>query len=758
MRDPQIALVGTQGSGKTVLTSVLAKRLASETEDGFFLYPLDNTDSQINEWLDILESGQWLASTPPGTLIKLHWNIHIKKDVISMWMFDSAGQDLTKLFSKGGYKDDYLNETDRKFVDKHLGNATIFLILLNPRDFVEQSDKKKQRENAGTIQNALAFLQEKEIKPRIAFILTAWDEYEEKINLKYGGMNEFIKQELPALHSAFIKQDAVSVFPIAAVADTVLGTLANGKQGRVPAPNFTSKGLKPLFTWIAKALVDDVKAQEYFDANEKWLSDLRNQWNNHTLPTQGDRYSVKRFINDAKKGFPKPEYVTETQENELRGHAGLIAVAETRYKGILDATKEKNHKWKTTVTRSLVKYTIGLLIVTVAIVFLIWYYARYQDGEYRKEALAHASKAQNFAIEASRYSELIKTDLTLTAASNAAKEAQSAGEAAEVAQRSLSPHSEALSAKQYAAAAESAMNVAKDYYEGIINSRNSANTSAQATKKAANQIRSIVAGVPSEFIGTLLEQAEKNVKQAFEAAEEAQKTNEPHSSANLAEQVASQTQNYVARAEEIKTKWNNIQSARSKANDSAQAAGTSAHNAGIWSLQASCDEATKAAKDAEYYAELAQNVAESAQETNEPQQYANKAATYAADAEKNAIIAKKWMEHFRIPRPEIVGGNNNWELNWCCVTRKRTWGEWWDDTPYWVDEEHRAEATVTVINKGGAGEVKIVFNIKGKSESKTKYFERGETAKISGITVNKLPNHDNDEDKGITFEIQKKPE
>jgi adenylate kinase family enzyme len=70
---PQIALIGTEASGKTVLTTILAKKLSQATSDGLCMIPIGAETAKYIEFAwAILQSGEWVPSTPAGKLFALH--------------------------------------------------------------------------------------------------------------------------------------------------------------------------------------------------------------------------------------------------------------------------------------------------------------------------------------------------------------------------------------------------------------------------------------------------------------------------------------------------------------------------------------------------------------------------------------------------------------------------------------------------------------------------------------------------------------
>jgi GTPase SAR1 family protein len=258
MRPSQIALIGTEGSGKTVLTTVLAKSL-EKMQEGVWLNPQGaKTGKYIANTWNTLRNGEWVPSTPPGELFNLKWVMQIDKRECPMRMIDSAGQDLRRLFCNEEFNNPNLADQDRQFIE-YIHNSTILLVLINLSDFIGESNEAKRIENGFTLKDVLDELL-KDQERQIAFVFTAYDLYVETIRTKYGTVEQFLETELPYLHNAHGGK-TVKCFAVAAVADTEIKTGDDGIPRRVPAHNFSSKGLKPLITWLAAAVVNDIGNQ-----------------------------------------------------------------------------------------------------------------------------------------------------------------------------------------------------------------------------------------------------------------------------------------------------------------------------------------------------------------------------------------------------------------------------------------------------------------------------------------------------------------
>lgn len=328
---PQIALVGTTRAGKSVFTAALAKYLERK-RDGVWLSPKGgrpkSTFAQIDEWWTSLQSGNWLPATPPGTLIELQWNLRVHDKKIPLRMFDYAGENLTDLFS--GKKDEAAGAAKEFFekVRAAFESASILLVLINLESFVE-NDVATAGEYKGTLISAMsAFLEQLHgagRSCRVCFVFTAYDQYESVILQKWGGVKNFLEQEVPPLYYEFVdEQSNVAVLPVAAVGETEARVDPhNGKTIRYPKPGFRTKGFGPLVKWLVEAIGDskiELEAQateaEESQRNLEYVERLAEEWAAVSAADQIE--PIDRFLDVARQGVPHPQRPNAAQLESRR--------------------------------------------------------------------------------------------------------------------------------------------------------------------------------------------------------------------------------------------------------------------------------------------------------------------------------------------------------------------------------------------------------------------------------------------------------
>ncbi len=273
-KQPQIAMIGMEGSGKTVLTTVLAKRLSTMADQGLFLDPLNSKTIKYVEgvWRQ-LQNGQWPPSTPPGELFKLEWELSIDHKYRSpVRLVDAAGQDMRLLFAEDRHSDESLPTQLQELVT-YCRESTILIILINLKDFVGEADDMRRVENQAALKAALDLLTKSDHPKKIAFVFSQCDQYEQTIS-KYGSLENLLRSEFPYIYGAHYKGKAPALFPVAAVSETRIVVDQDGKPYRVPAEGFESSGLEPLMEWMKNQILADLYAQSEIEREintaEEW--------------------------------------------------------------------------------------------------------------------------------------------------------------------------------------------------------------------------------------------------------------------------------------------------------------------------------------------------------------------------------------------------------------------------------------------------------------------------------------------------------
>jgi hypothetical protein len=252
---PSIAIIGTEGSGKTVLTTVLAKHLSRIDSRGIFLNPQGvATLRYVERVWQTLQDGDWPPSTNPGELFELRWKLEMVGELESpVRLIDAAGQDLRVLFGEEKVNDRNLPESLRNLAD-YCRSADIILFLINLKDFEGQADPRRRTDNEAAIKSAMDYLSS-DGRRRFCIVFTQADLYEGIVQQR-GGWLAVAREVIPYISGAYLqsvrnpKYRRVLLFPVSAVNKTRIAVDEHGVPRRVPDPPFGSAGLDAVVEWM----------------------------------------------------------------------------------------------------------------------------------------------------------------------------------------------------------------------------------------------------------------------------------------------------------------------------------------------------------------------------------------------------------------------------------------------------------------------------------------------------------------------------
>ena len=289
--------MGLEASGKTVLMTVMAKKLSQTSNRGYFLDPIGlRTMKYIERNWAILQGNEWPASTPPGEMFKLKWNFHVQTgrstcETASLQMIDFAGQDLRQLFTSEEYEGNFSNIPQHfRPLMEYLAHADILLVVLNIKDYCGETDTMRKIDNQAALKTALDHICENKA-PRIAFVFTQMDQYEGYIQ-QYGGLENFCGRELSYLRNSYMN-GVNACFSVSAVNQTETREMSDGSFQRVPVYGFKSKGLVELGDWLAKE-VKEVNKNKAAEAERKRQEQIRRQQEQEQIRRQQEQEQIRR--------------------------------------------------------------------------------------------------------------------------------------------------------------------------------------------------------------------------------------------------------------------------------------------------------------------------------------------------------------------------------------------------------------------------------------------------------------------------------
>ncbi len=257
----KVAIVGVEGSGKTVLMAVMGDKYETRDANGVFLKPVDRkTYSYYTKEMGKLREGKWPLATE-SIVLELEWMLmrqrkpYAAQEELGLLSFLDFGGEIYR-FAFGDKAQDELDalEGQRKSAVErlrtHVENADALIVLVNLSDIINgKVNDERTIEMNWLSQAILSFAYEKSKKKNVALVFTQADTYAETI-AQCGGPRGTLAKYLRVVNSNY--GNKLTLFEVAAVDKTVPSR--DGLGIPMPAPNFKPKGLEDLLGWIVKGV------------------------------------------------------------------------------------------------------------------------------------------------------------------------------------------------------------------------------------------------------------------------------------------------------------------------------------------------------------------------------------------------------------------------------------------------------------------------------------------------------------------------
>lgn len=250
----QIAIIGTEGAGKTVFLSTLAMRYRVRVAGRPWL-EVRNAETQrhVTRAWDALKRQDWPPSTPAGTLSQLEWRLHTSSgEPHAVSVCDPAGQDFRALFDSTT-PPTAIQQRLRLLLD----TANVVLFLVNLRDVIDSNEQAQVDDVEIPIKLALDAIVRRGASA--ALVLTQYDMLTDRLRLvgvdardPLAAVTRYLPQVVGALHRA--PPGRMHVCSVAAVAQTVSVVADDGSIARRPRIDFTSEGFESLLAWVEEVL------------------------------------------------------------------------------------------------------------------------------------------------------------------------------------------------------------------------------------------------------------------------------------------------------------------------------------------------------------------------------------------------------------------------------------------------------------------------------------------------------------------------
>ncbi len=249
----KVAIVGVEGSGKTVMLAGLGDLYSVADENGFFLAPKDfHTVKYVTEKIVRMRKGEWPTATASDVMQGLDWILRQRRqdgqrpvDVCEVSCLDFAGEVYRYAFVRQDATPADLSD-EVESLKSYIRDADDLIVLINLRDVIVHGEHDSRVQEAMWITNAILSYaldeQDGRNAPRAAIVLSQADSYADTIKA-CGGPKGVLAKYLPHVANSY---DWLDILAASAVDKTTLD--ANGDV--VPAPDFSSTNLRQIVRWF----------------------------------------------------------------------------------------------------------------------------------------------------------------------------------------------------------------------------------------------------------------------------------------------------------------------------------------------------------------------------------------------------------------------------------------------------------------------------------------------------------------------------
>lgn len=261
-----IAIVGVEGSGKTVLMAAMGDKYKSPDANGIFLKPVNReTFAYCEKLMGEMQDGKWPIATGKAITDNLRWTLTRKvadgdDDRIAELSFLDFGGEIYRLAFGGGVHDEPDEDTKNAITQlrSHVEEAEVLIVLVNLSDIINgKRNEERTIEMNWLSQAILSFAYDEAKKSSVALVFTQADSYAETIT-DCGGLRGVLTKYMPTVDTSYGKR--LALFSVAAVNKTVPAPDGSGFQ--VPSPDFKPHGLENLVSWVVNYVVEVRRRKE----------------------------------------------------------------------------------------------------------------------------------------------------------------------------------------------------------------------------------------------------------------------------------------------------------------------------------------------------------------------------------------------------------------------------------------------------------------------------------------------------------------
>ena len=250
----KVAIVGVEGSGKTVMLAGLGELYSKPDEQGHFLSPKNfSTASYVADKIARMRQGEWPTATAEDVLQGLNWTLRRKEradarpiDVCEISCLDFAGEVYRAAFGIKAEAVDADVADEVEELKAYIRQAQDLIVLVNLKDVIDRGLRDLRVQESVWITKALLEYALSTAggrkEPRAMIVLSQADSYAATI-AECGGAKGVLEKYLRDVANNYGWLDVVA-------ASAVDKTRLDDDGHVVPAPDFQPTELRMIMDWV----------------------------------------------------------------------------------------------------------------------------------------------------------------------------------------------------------------------------------------------------------------------------------------------------------------------------------------------------------------------------------------------------------------------------------------------------------------------------------------------------------------------------
>ena len=245
----RVAIVGVEGSGKTVLMAAFGEKYVAPDESGLFLEPKDQTTfGVVMRMTADMREGKWPAVTAAQSVTSLDWKLCRRNgdavDYLCDISFLDFGGELYRLAFGDHTEEEREPYRDQiESLKSHIAGADALVVLLNLKDVINgRMNDPRTLEMLWVTKGIVDYARTRIPTDRILLVFSQYETFRAAVEAAGG---------LKGAYSKYLRhmRGPHPDLPLASVS-AVDRTVLTSEGYEVPSPDFTSSGLDSLMDWI----------------------------------------------------------------------------------------------------------------------------------------------------------------------------------------------------------------------------------------------------------------------------------------------------------------------------------------------------------------------------------------------------------------------------------------------------------------------------------------------------------------------------